>query len=151
MERYTSFNIFLLVALTLTSFLGGYILVDQEVQTAAKQKTGTLLDRFEKEENKTTDLVIETPTPKPISKKFLNLSPNINSFAFSPDNTKVVYFIPNKDKEGIVYVSSPDGSNSKVLLKTRVSSVGLSWIGESKVAVEIDPLKEPIVLEVSND
>lgn len=131
----------------------GYILVDQEVKTNTKQKTGTLLDRFDSKNTDHTETslsVSESPLPV-VNKKFLSLSPNVSSFAFSPDNTKVVYFVYQKNKNGesgTVFISESDGSNPQILLKTRVPTIALSWAGENEIAIEIDPLKEPIVLSI---
>lgn len=150
------FLVFLLISLALTAFLAGYVLVGQEVKTNAKQNTGTLLDRFDSQNTiypENTLTVSELPLPVVIQ-TFLNLNPNISSFAFSPNNDRVAYFVYQKNKNGesgTVFVSKSDGSNPQILLTTRTQVVTLSWPEENKVSVEINPLKEPIILKVIDD
>jgi len=147
--------LFLMASLALTSFLGGYILVGHEVKANAKQKTGTLLDRFEE---RVVDSTKEISTqqrpslPEITTRMFLNLSPNISIYAISPDNKKIAYFIPpKKGREGGVFVSNLDGSNQKSVFKTRVVNLSISWTKEDEVIIEIDQLKKPVILKRSND
>lgn len=161
------FLAFLLLSLALTAFLAGYILVGQEVKDDGHHsrlamvpivKTGTLLDRFaEQNTNNYSENNLRSPTSTPKVRSLRNLTAlnsNISSYAFSPDGSRVAYFIYQKNKNGnfgAVFVSNSDGSNPQILLKTRVPVVTLSWIVENEVSVEIDPLKEPIVLRITSD
>ncbi|MDP3792894.1 MAG: hypothetical protein Q8Q89_04180 [bacterium] len=155
----TKFLVFLIASLALTAFLAGYVLVGQEVKDDGHHsklamvpivKTGTLLDRFERINSYPEENIAhqELFLPEIKTKKFLNLNHSISAYAISPDSQKIAYFIPPKDKnkEGSVSVSDLDGSNSKTIFKTRVANLGISWINEIQLSIEIDPLKEPIIL-----
>lgn len=157
------FFVFIILSLALTSFLVGYVLVGQEIEndghhrklaTVPIVKTNTLLDRFEGEVADSTKKISTQQgpsSPETITKKFLNLDPNINTYAISPDNQKVAYFIPPKKEggEGNIFVSDLDGSNQKFVFKTRVANLSLGWVDKNQLSIDIDPLKEPIVLKIT--
>ena len=154
------FPVFLLISLALTAFLGGYILIGQEIKTNTKHNTGTLLDRFEGDEVSILPLNVvaksesSTTTLETRSLKNLTtLNSGVNSFALSPDGSQIAYFVPPKKGggEGKVFVSDSDDSNLKIIFKTRVINLMLNWIDETQLSIEVNPLKEPIILKVVND
>lgn len=60
------------------------------------------------------------------SKKTATFSEDIKSVAFSPDGKYITYF-QEKELENDIFVSSPDGTNPKKILNTRLEDVVLFW------------------------
>ena len=145
--------LFLIISFALTAFLTGYVLVTQEVQTISSSQAGTILDRFTTSNQKpyqaleTYELNRSKQTDS-LKKNFLNIPSGINSFAFSPDNTQVAYFVPD-ESGGTIFISKTDGSEVRVLFKTRIKTATLSWVGKDQVSVEISSLKEPLVIKTT--
>ena len=81
--------------------------------------------------------LVAAPLEKGILKNFYfdlennkraELPKNMVSPAFSPDGTEIAYFAyDDKISEGHILTSEPDGSNPKVIFKTRIKKLKLSW------------------------
>jgi hypothetical protein len=66
-----------------------------------------------------------------LTKKVASLG-NLDSVAFSPDGTYLVYFKKDLDA-GYIAVSQPDGSNPKKILQTKLASLNLYWPAPDKI------------------
>ncbi len=73
------------------------------------------------------------------SKKTATFSKDIKSVAFSPNGKYITYFREGETENGI-FVSSPDGTNPKNILNTRLKDVVLFW-----------PLADYIYVQSIND
>ena len=82
------FSLFLILSLSLTAFLIGYLLIGEDLITSSKSKTGTILDKFE-EQTTNNDA---TSTENESSMPFLLTSKKVVSLAGSRDKNSVFYY-----------------------------------------------------------
>lgn len=71
--------------------------------------------------------------------KTTRLSSDIQSFAFSPDGSLLVYFVKNtadQEETGKIFISQPDGQYQKKILETRIEDLKLSWPAKDQIVVK---------------
>ncbi|MEK7579671.1 MAG: hypothetical protein AAB469_00530 [Patescibacteria group bacterium] len=95
---------FLLVGLVL-------ILVYLNFNTPRKTQSAQILD--------STPELKALPEKETVKDEFLK---NFEEAVFSPDRRKIAYL-----NQGAIYISNPDGSESKEILKTRIKNLELLW------------------------
>src|SRR3989344_259494 len=60
------------------------------------------------------------------TRKVVDLGPQVQSAAFSPDGSHLAYF-KSQGTDGAIYISEPDGDSPKKILDTRISDLELFW------------------------
>ena len=78
------------------------------------------------------------------------VNPNAENFVFSPDGTKLAYFSRGLGlDEKNISLSNPDGSDFKVLLKTRIKDLAIIWPEENLIVFYSKSQENPLVFSVS--
>ncbi|MBI2064947.1 MAG: PD40 domain-containing protein [Candidatus Yanofskybacteria bacterium] len=87
-------SVFLVIALALTAFLAGYIMIDRGLSPTPQSKTGTILDKFGSPQPATTN---EVQLPEE-AKIFPISSVKVTSISTTADRKGVTYFEKNTGK-----------------------------------------------------
>lgn len=78
------------------------------------------------------------------------LDSNIRSAAFSPDGTRLVYyFYDGRLNEGNISISNPDGSDFKIIFKTRIKNLEVLWPGDDLIVFYSKTEQNPSAFSVS--
>ena len=70
------------------------------------------------------------------SKISTTLPKGISSVVFSPDGSRIAYFLQKEGGDNQIMVSRPDGSLPKEILKTRIPSLNISWPKEEMLSLQ---------------
>lgn len=69
-----------------------------------------------------------------------DLRADIKSIAFSPDESKIAYYVSNKTSVNSLYTSTPDGNNQKTLIGSfKLRDIDLSWPKNTVIGITSKP------------